>query len=122
MNRIIHFELHAPDPEPALAFYKDVFGWKVTAWEGPEEYWLLQTGDPGKPGIDGGLMRSRDGLPRTVNTIRVQSVDECARKVTESGGEFVVPKMAIPGVGYLIYCKDPAGGLFGIMHEDPDAA
>jgi predicted enzyme related to lactoylglutathione lyase len=29
--------------------------------------------------------------------------------------------MAIPGVGYLAYCTDPAGALIGFMHSDPNA-
>ena len=44
-----------------------------------------------------------------------------AAKVVAGGGQIVLPKMAIPGVGYLAYCTDPAGLIFGIMHPDPAA-
>jgi predicted enzyme related to lactoylglutathione lyase len=119
MNRPVHFEIHTPTPEKSQAFYEKVFGWKFSKWDGPQEYWLVATGE-GK-GIDGGLMRSRDGQPRTVNTVEVTDVDEYARKVTAAGGQIVVPKMAIPGVGYLAYCTDPGGALIGFMHADPNA-
>lgn len=119
MNRPVHFEIHSADPAKAVAFYEKVFGWKAHKWEGPMEYWLLGTGE-GK-GIDGGLMKSRDGNPRTVNTIEVQNVDEAAAKVTANGGTIVVPKMAIPGVGWLAYFTDPTGNITGIMHADTNA-
>ena len=32
MNRIIHFEIHAGNPERAVKFYKDVFGWEIREW------------------------------------------------------------------------------------------
>lgn len=120
MNRPIHFEIHVPDPAKARAFYESVFGWRFQKWDGPEEYWVVTTG-PDAPGIDGGLIRSRDGQPRTVNTVQVASVDEYAQKVVAHGGQIVVPKMAIPGVGWLAYCTDPGGAIFGIMHDDPNA-
>lgn len=119
MNRVIHFEMHSNDPETSLAFFAGVFGWRTAPWEGAE-YWVVTTGAD-QPGIDGGLLRSRDGNPRTVNTVQVDSVDACLRRVVESGGTVVVPKMPIPGIGYLAYCNDPTGVLFGIMHEDPAA-
>ena len=85
MNRPVHFEIHVAEPEKSQAFYEQVFGWKFQKWDGPEEYWLLTTGTDG-PGINGGLMRSPDGQPRTVNTVQVSSVDEYVRKVTDGGG------------------------------------
>ena len=27
MNRVVHFEIHAADPERAARFYGEVFGW-----------------------------------------------------------------------------------------------
>ena len=122
MNRIVHFEINSPDPEKAEAFYKKVFDWSFRKWEGPENYWLITTGEEGTPGIDGGMMKSRDGQPGTVNTIAVESVDDYAKSVEENGGQVVVPKMAIQGVGYVAYCTDPGGVLFGIYRHDESAA
>ena len=50
------------------------------------------------------------------------SVDEYAGKVEANGGKVVVPKMAIPGVGWLVYCQDTEGIVFGITENDPSAA
>ena len=83
--------------------------------------WLITTGDDSEPGINGGMMKRNDSNGSTHNTVQVSSVDDYTEKVTESGGEIVVPKMAIPGVGYMAYCKDTEGNIFGIMHPDPNA-
>ena len=112
--------MHSADPEATNAFFQGIFGWKVNAWGGPQEYWICDTG-PAEPGIHGGIMRSRDGQQRTVNTIEVESVDSTCAAVTKAGGQVCVPKMAIQGVGWLAYCLDPAGVLFGVMHKDESA-
>ena len=115
MPRVIHFEIPAEQPERALKFYTDVFGWKTQKWEGEQDYWLITTGDDHEPGINGGLIKRQGNWVNPVNSIDVPSVDEFAAKVTERGGQVVVPKMQIPGVGYLAYCQDTEGNLFGIF-------
>jgi predicted enzyme related to lactoylglutathione lyase len=121
MNRVIHFELGADDPDRAASFYRTTFGWEATKWGGPEEYWLIKTGPDGQPGINGGIMRHKDAMPRTVNTIQVSSIEEFADRVARNGGQIVVPKMAIPGVGYQAYCLDTEGNIFGIHTPDAEA-
>jgi uncharacterized protein len=122
MPRPVHFEIPAEKPERAMQFYSTVFGWKFSKWAGPMEYWVISTGEPGEPGIDGGLMARRDPNQPCVNTIAVASVDESLQAIEKGGGVCVVPKMAIPGVGWLAYCKDTEGHIFGIMHPDTAAA
>ena len=121
MTRVVHFELGLPDPDSAIGFYEQVFDWKIEKWSGPQEYWQVTTGDEGTAGINGGLARSHDGQPRTVNTIGVPSVDEYVERVTQAGGGVEMPKAAIPGVGWIAYCTDPQGMLFGIFRDDPEA-
>jgi predicted enzyme related to lactoylglutathione lyase len=110
----------AENPERAAEFYSQVFGWQISKWDGPEEYWLLTTGSGEEQGIDGGIARSK-GEALTVNTISVSSVDEFVARITQHGGQVALPKMPVPGVGYLAYCKDTEGVLFGIMETDPSA-
>lgn len=42
-------------------------------------------------------------------------------KIEAHGGTIVVPKMPIPGVGWLAYAKDTEGSIFGIHQADPTA-
>lgn len=122
MPRVTHFEIDAHEPERAVQFYNDVFGWQIRKWDGPVEYWLIQTGPDGEPGINGGINRKESGAPlSTVNVIDVPNVDTFVEKITRSGGKIIAPKMPIPGVGYLAYFQDTEGNTFGIMQNDPSA-
>ena len=121
MPRVIHFEIDAAKPERLVTFYEKIFGWRIEKWEGPNEYWLITTGKEDQPGINGGLSKRTESQPATVNTIDVPSIDEFAKKVEKNGGKIVVPKHAIPGVGYIAYIKDPEGNMFGMMQDDPSA-
>jgi predicted enzyme related to lactoylglutathione lyase len=135
MNRVIHFEIQAADPERAARFYRTVFGWDIKEWvvpgvEVPNEnrYWLVTTGPENERGIDGGILFRRGAPPaegQPVNayvcTIGVTSLDESVAKANAAGATLVVPKMPIKGVGWLAYCKDPDGNIFGMMQDDPSA-
>src|SRR5207244_13111550 len=116
----------ADDPERAVRFYRTLFGWEITKWGGPVDYWLIKTGPDGQPGINGGLIRRHGTIDGTaviayVCTVDVPSVDEYTQKITGQGGPVVVPKMPIPGVGWLVYAKDTEGNIFGIMQADATA-
>jgi predicted enzyme related to lactoylglutathione lyase len=37
------------------------------------------------------------------------------------GGTVALPKMPVPGVGWLAYAKDTEGNIFGMMQSDPGA-
>lgn len=121
MPRVVHFEITAEDPESLTPFYEKTFGWTFDKWDGPIPYWLVMTGDTEKPGIDGGLSHRGDMGSNTVNTIDVPDIDEYIGKVTENGGEIIVPKMAVPGIGWMCYFKDPAGNVFGMIQMDESA-
>jgi predicted enzyme related to lactoylglutathione lyase len=122
MPRVIHFELPVDDPERAVEFYTKAFGWQISKWEGPQDYWLVQTGEPGEPGIDGAIMRRSDLVGGTVNTLDVASLDAAVDKVTANGGSLVGEKLPIPGVGYFAYCRDTEGNLFGMMEAERRAS
>ena len=109
------------DPERAIKFYTEVFGWHIHKWEGPMDYWLITTGKQSEPGINGGLAKRQDPLEFTLNTIGVPSVDEFIERITAAGGKVLQPKMAIPGVGWYTTCQDTEGNAFGLMEEDESA-
>lgn len=126
MPRVVHFEIHAEDPLRAKAFYEKTFGWKMEAWGG-QDYWLVTTGPDNEPGINGGMVRRRGQIDGTaviafVCTIDVTDIDKYVADAIANGGQNVVPKMAVPGVGWLTYCKDTEGNIFGLMQNDPAAA
>jgi len=122
MPRPIHFEIPADDPERISSFYQSTFGWAIQKWDGGgPPYWLITTGPDGEPGINGGILKRRDPQQPCVNTIAVGSLEEAMSAVTANGGTICVPKMPIPGVGWLAYGKDPEGNIFGMMQADTNA-
>lgn len=121
MSRVIHFEIPADEPERAAKFYGDAFGWKFTKWEGPMEYWLVETGPESARGINGGLLRRQQPGAGVVNVLDVASVDDAVTAVEKAGGSTVVPKMAVQGIGWAAYFQDPEGNIFGVMQGDPSA-
>jgi uncharacterized protein len=123
MPRIVHFDIPADDPERAAKFYTDVFDWKIEKWNGPMEYWMAMTGPDDEPGINGGLAKRQGNCEGQgiSNTIGVPSVDDYSAKVEAGGGKVLMPKMAIPGVGYFAQCEDTEGNKFGIIEMDEAA-
>jgi uncharacterized protein len=126
MPRVVHFKIHAGDPKRAITFYEKLFGWTFQKWEGPMPYWLVITGPDDERGINGGLIQRQGELDGQaviayVCTIDVAKIDSSVATVEASGGTVVVPKMPIPGIGWLVYCKDTEGNIFGMMEASPDA-
>ncbi len=128
MGRVVHFEIHGSNPEILAKFYSNLFGWEIKNWGGPIEYWMINTGTGEEPGIDGGIVRRQGDIPiegeaisSFVCTINIKNLDDSLIKVNDNGGVQVVPKSPIPGIGWLAYCKDPDGNIFGMMQNDPEA-
>jgi uncharacterized protein len=120
MPRVSWFDIPADDPERAQKFYKKVFDWKFEKWDGPMDYWMAKTGDE-QPGIDGGMSKRMPGQMGMTNTITVPSVDEYSKKIIENGGQIIVPKMAIPKVGWISNAMDTEGNIFGFIEMDEKA-
>jgi len=104
--------------ERAMDFYGEVFGWKFEKWNGPFDYWLITTGDPKEPGIDGGIARREDPSAHIINFIDVPSVDECSKSITANGGKIIQSKQTIPGVGYVLVFQDTEENVFGILETN----
>lgn len=100
-----YFDLTVNDLGVARRFFESVFGWRFERFPMPYEYYRIQAGEPGEPGIDGGIGEIANaplsgGRPLTQLTIPVPDLDEFVSKVWEAGGEIVEPKMPIPGIGW----------------------
>lgn len=118
MPRVVHFDLPADDPEQLSKFYEKVFDWKFKKWDDDHmEYWLITTGDK-EPGINGGMGRKREPDEQVANTISVPDVDEYSKKVEAHGGKIIMPKMAIPKVGWIAAFLDPQGNKHMIMQDE----
>ena len=127
MNRPVHFEIHAADPAKLSRFYAEVFGWQITHM--PQfDYYLIDTGDDDGPGINGGFVK-RMGPAATagaavnafVCSLGVASVDAALEKALAAGAHVALPKLAIPGVGWQAYIRDPDENIVGLHQRDANA-
>ena len=126
-NTIVHFEIPADDPEKLAEFYRQLFGWKFQH-EPSMNYWLIETvptdeqGRPTEPGVNGGMMRRMAPQQQITNYVGVPSVDECVKMAQELGATVVVPKQAVPKMGWFAQFIDPQRNLIAVFQDDPNAA
>ena len=131
MNRITHFEIQADEPERAAQFYRDVFGWEITKWEGGQmEYWMVMTApkDSTESGINGGLLRRPAKTPQPecgtnafTCTVVVENYDDIEKKILAAGGKVAMPKFAFVGMAWQGYYLDTEGNVFGVHQVDTNA-
>lgn len=131
MNRVVHFEIQANDPEKAAEFYRNVFGWTIEKWSGSTmEYWMIMTAEKEskEPGINGGLLRRPAKMPPQecgtnayVCTVQVENFDKTAEKILSAGGIVAMPKFALPKMAWQGYFLDTEGNTFGIHQPDENA-
>ena len=126
-NLVVHFEIHASDPQRLVDFYSELLGWRFTRF-GEMPYWVIETGEgaiergaPGR-GINGGLTQRQGPPPERGGPINganlvvgCEDVDGLHRKGIELGATEALPVSDLPGVGRLGYLADPDGNVFGLI-------
>ena len=112
MSSIVHFEIPADDLQRAKTFYTNLFGWKFEGVQGMD-YMIVDT-----YGLGGGMVKRMQPSQQIFVQIGVPSVDEYSAKVEKLGGRVIVPKKAIPGMGYFAICIDTESNVFGIVETD----
>jgi uncharacterized protein len=126
-NLVVHFEIHAAQPQRLIDFYSALLGWSFTRF-GDMEYWAVDTGEgsnrtdsPGH-GINGGLTQRRGpspqpGAPVTgANLIvAVDDVDATFARGLELGATEALAPDDLAGVGRLAYLVDPDGNTLGFI-------
>ena len=118
MPHINYVEFNSGDLEASTSFYKEVFDWDPQPW-GADDYFVAAHGE--EPGVATGFTTSQDGQPLTVATITVDDLPGYMAKVIMAGGEIVVPRFTIPGVGHACYFTDTTGMIVGMHQPDPEA-
>ena len=109
---IVWRELATSEPEKAVAFYSELFGWKIkeTDMGGGAKYYLIHNGDK----QIGGIWPSDPKLKMPTfwgQYISVDSVDDTAKAATAAGGKVFKEPMDIPNVGRFAIIQDAQGGV-----------
>ena len=115
-----HFAINADDVQRAKAFYEAVFGWTFDPWGPPDFYQIKNAGQ----GFLGALQGRRELEPGVVMrgfeaSMGVEDLAATIAAVEAAGGTIVMQPVKIPGVGELIYFKDPEGNFVGVMQYEP---
>lgn len=120
MPTIVHIDIPADDLERATNFYSKLFDWKMEKFPGIEFYLVKTKGLDGADGPGGGIGQ-RQGDQKITAYVGVSSVDEYIVKAEALGANTVLPKMAVPGMGYFAACMDTENNTFGLWEEDANA-
>jgi len=115
-NSIVHVEFHSNAPEKTKSFLKNVFGWKFE--DMPEMNYSTFT-PPSSPG--GGLQQAENMPAGVLDYILSTDIENTLRKITSSGGNIVMPKAEIPGMGWFAVFQDPTGITLALYQAAPPA-
>jgi len=113
---IVHIEISAKDLVKASNFYSELFGWKT---ENVPEMNYATFEAEGGPG--GGFSPIMDTNPPGTVTVYVQTdnIDADLEKINRLGGETIVRKTEIPGMGWFAIFSDPTGNKLGLYTATP---
>ena len=112
VGSLVWFEIPADNVKRAQKFYKAMFGWKISKIPGME-YWHIDTGGA-DASPDGGIMKRCDPKQKITNYVFVESVNKAAVKVKKLGGKIIMPKTAVPGMGFFAVCMDTEKNVFAV--------
>lgn len=124
-NKVTHFAIHIDDMDRAKDFYRTVFEWGFASY-GPSDFMQIKA-DQSEEGELIGAMQARKYSPVPEKiiglecTVSVENVEEIIAKVVDKGGKILMPKTAIPYVGWITKFLDTEGNLICAMQNDPQA-
>ncbi len=124
-NKLTHFAVHVDDIERAKKFYDGVFDWGFNAY-GQHDFLQIKS-DKSEDGELIGALQSRKYSPVSDKiiglecTIAVEDIDEITERVKNNGGQVIMPKTAIPYVGFIAKFLDTEGNLICGMQYDNTA-
>ena len=124
-NRLTHFAIHIDDIERAKDFYGEVFDWGFNSY-GQSDFLQIKA-DKTENGELIGALQSRNYSPvpdKIIGlecTIGVENIDDIIDRVKSKGGLILMPKTAIPYVGWIAKFLDTEGNLICAMQYDNSA-
>jgi len=128
-NLVVHFEIHASEPQRLIDFYSQLLGWRFTQF-GDMSYWSIETGEgavgnvagSAGHGINGGLTERRGPRPEpgapvmgSNVVVAVDDVDGLMRRGVELGGTEALAAQDMQGVGRVGHLLDPDNNVFGLI-------
>lgn len=112
-GKVVHFEILGKDTEALQNFYGSIFEWDIDA-NNPINYGLVK--DSGEGSIGGGIGKADGGVPpHATFYIEVENIQAHLDRITEMGGEVVMPETEIPNMVTFALFKDIEGNTVGLV-------
>lgn len=113
------FEHGCHDRDKAIPFLEKTFGWKSeTSQMGDNLYTTFMLGDKMVAGLYQ-MTPDMASIPsHWLPYFGIASIDTALEKVAELGGNIIMPKMFVGGVGHFAVVQDPQGGVFGLLQGE----
>jgi len=108
-----------PDPEAAVAFYGELFGWEfqdATPPGSPLRYFVAQLRGRDVAGI-GSQPEGAPPTPVWSTYISVENADDVAEKVKSAGGSVLLDPADVSDAGRVGVFADPSGAALGIWQS-----
>jgi len=105
-------DIGVPDMDAAVAFYGALFGWEFT--EGAEETGGYRQALLNGKSVAGFGPKMDPGPPFWATYIATDDADAVAAKVTDAGGQVVVPPMDVMDFGRMAVFTDDTGAFFSV--------
>jgi uncharacterized protein len=124
-GEIVHWDIVADDVGKIVDFYKSLMSWKIERYPGTEtsemEYWLVSTSDD-PAAVGGGIGKKQMPEQTGMNYFNAEGgLEAFNQRVKDKGGQVIMEKMPVPGMGYFSVCVDPEGNAFGGWVTDENA-
>jgi len=116
-NPVTWFEIIGKDSAGLQKFYREVFGWKMTAPVKEMGNYSMLEGH--EPGIGGGL---GEGDARVSIYVEVDDPQKFLDKAVANGARVIMPVETITPTTTIAIFTDPAGNMTGLMKANPRPA
>jgi uncharacterized protein len=108
-------ELVSPNPDSALQFYGDLFGWTTEEVPGPSHpYWLFQI----EGQVVAGLRPVPRGRQRWIPYVAVERLDETIAEADRLGGRVGDAPFDVFGAAHMATVVDPYDRIVGLWQAD----
>lgn len=120
-----HVEFLTGDAERSKRFYGSVFGWEFEDIPGAD-YVNVRTSEDGIEGGIGGLPQALGLAPAATSGLTAYllapEMDETLAAIERAGGEVVIPRTDVRGMGEFALFRDPDGNVIGLWRDAPSHA
>ncbi|MEW6350302.1 MAG: VOC family protein [Thermodesulfobacteriota bacterium] len=119
MHTFCHIEIPADDLKSLQQFYSELFGWNLQKVPGEMDYYIEEQ----KPEAFGiGMMQRQAPEHGMVPYVLVEDVARSLEKAVALGATVIMPRTAVPAMGWFAVFMDPQKNAMGIWQTDDKAA